>query len=305
MGLNYYIVDVFTDTPFSGAQIAVFPEAKDIDQKARQRIANELNLWESVFIIGGENSRKYSIKVQTPDKESVIGAHTSVAAAYVIAKMGNLSSTDVGPLLFENNNEEQTVYISRENEKIKQPLLTKTVKPTIDRFTPSKESLSEILSIPLDQLDDKDFSSLAVACDTPYLIVPVKSLQAVLDATFKYKAWSISDAPATFAQEILLFTKETEQKTTDFHLKLIGPDIGRLEDPPVGAAIPAFAGYLCDHKHIKHGTHIFSVERGLKESRQSILHIEMDNKGESSLTIRIGGSAVITGEGKIYPQIGT
>lgn len=298
MELHYHLVDVFTDTPFSGAQIAVFPDANAISQRDRELIANELNLSETVFITGGNNTSQFELNVQTPHKETKIGAHTSVGTTYALVKEGVLAS-DSGPLLFANKDGEQTIYISHKNGQIKQTLLTQQIAPTIDRFTPPKEELIDILGIDGDQLYDKHFMPLAVSCDSAYLIVPVKSLQAVVDARFNYKAWSMSTAPSTFAQEILLFSRETEQKTPDFHLRLLGPNIGLREDPPVGASVPAFGAYLCDHKHIKTGTHVFAVERGLEKSRQSILHLEMDNKAEATLTVRVGGSAVCIGEGTI------
>ncbi|MBL4865622.1 MAG: PhzF family phenazine biosynthesis protein [Pseudomonadales bacterium] len=300
MDLNYYLVDVFTDTPFSGAQIAVFPDAHSVSQRDRELIANELNLWETVFITGSDNASRFQLKVQTPQKETSIGAHTTIAASYTLAKSGALKSQDSAPIFFENNNEEQTIYVTYDKGEIKQTLLTSRVTPQVDRFTPTKEELAEILNLNPNQLRDKRYAPLIVSCETAYLIIPVKSLQAVVEARFNYQAWSTSTAPATFAQEILLFCTETEHSLTDFHLRLLGPSIGRLEDPPVGASTPAFAAYLCDHKHIKPGTHVFAVERGLEQARQSILHLEMDNKGESTLTVRVGGSAVFTGEGKIH-----
>ncbi|MBW2422075.1 MAG: hypothetical protein JRH19_26315, partial [Deltaproteobacteria bacterium] len=53
------------------------------------------------------------------------------------------------------------------------------------------------------------------------------------------------------------------------------------------------------HEHVAKGTHSFSVERGTVETRHSILHVEMDNEGQSEFEIRLGGPAVMISEGKI------
>jgi trans-2,3-dihydro-3-hydroxyanthranilate isomerase len=51
MSLNYYIADVFTDTAFSGAQIAVFPEVgESLNEASMLNISKELNLSETVFV---------------------------------------------------------------------------------------------------------------------------------------------------------------------------------------------------------------------------------------------------------------
>ena len=49
MQFKYYIADVFTDKPFNGAQIAVFPCADGLDQAQMQLLARELNLSETAF----------------------------------------------------------------------------------------------------------------------------------------------------------------------------------------------------------------------------------------------------------------
>ncbi|MDO9399480.1 MAG: PhzF family phenazine biosynthesis protein, partial [bacterium] len=76
-----------------------------------------------------------------------------------------------------------------------------------------------------------------------------------------------------------------------------GPRIGMHEDPPVGSAMPAFASYLCSFEFLQKGTYTFAVDRGDENYRRSVLNLEMDHKGEDTLTIRVGGAAVMVAEG--------
>jgi trans-2,3-dihydro-3-hydroxyanthranilate isomerase len=69
------------------------------------------------------------------------------------------------------------------------------------------------------------------------------------------------------------------------------------EDPPVGNAMPAFASYLCSFDFMQKGTYTFAVDRGDESSRRSVLNLEMDHKGSDTLTIRVGGAAVMVAEG--------
>jgi trans-2,3-dihydro-3-hydroxyanthranilate isomerase len=61
--------------------------------------------------------------------------------------------------------------------------------------------------------------------------------------------------------------------------------------------MPAFTAYLCAHDHIKKGTYTFVIDHGSVTTRKSVLNIEMDNKQEKALTIRVGGPAVMVSEG--------
>ena len=48
--LRYVRLDVFTNQPFSGIQLAVFRDAAGIDERRMQRIANEMALPETTFV---------------------------------------------------------------------------------------------------------------------------------------------------------------------------------------------------------------------------------------------------------------
>ena len=124
-----------------------------------------------------------------------------------------------------------------------------------------------------------------------------RNYESVRNAKFNYAAWSQSIAPQTAAQEILLFSAKTPFNDSDFNARLFGPRIGVNEDPPVGSAMPAFASYLCSFDHVRKGTYTYAVGRGDADRRRSIINIEMDNKGEEKLTLRVGGQAVMVAQG--------
>src|SRR5580692_12702053 len=48
---RYRVVDVFTDTPLKGNPLAVFPDARGLDDDTMQDIARELNLSETTFVL--------------------------------------------------------------------------------------------------------------------------------------------------------------------------------------------------------------------------------------------------------------
>ena len=54
---RYEVVDVFTDTPLQGNRVAVFTDAAGLSAEVMQSAARELNLSESVFVVGGRQTR--------------------------------------------------------------------------------------------------------------------------------------------------------------------------------------------------------------------------------------------------------
>ena len=53
---RYLVIDVFTRTPFEGNPLAVFPDAEGLSTNEMQKIANEFNLSETVFIFPPEKN---------------------------------------------------------------------------------------------------------------------------------------------------------------------------------------------------------------------------------------------------------
>jgi trans-2,3-dihydro-3-hydroxyanthranilate isomerase len=296
---KFYIADVFTRQVFNGAQIAVFPYADQINQWQMQAIAKELNLTETVFI-KHKNTNKMvrRMRIFSPKGEINFAGHPIIATAYVLAACGDIALTEkFTSVIFEQNSGPISTTITSDNGEPSFIQFTNTVTPIVDRFSPPNGELANFLSIPEAQIDHKKYSARLVSCGFPYLIVPVYNYETVRSARFNFQAWSESIAPQTAAQEILLFSAKTPFQDANFNTRLLGPNIGPHEDPPVGTAMPAFASYLCSFEHLQKGTYTFAVDRGDEKTRRSVINLEMDNKRVSSLNIRIGGEAVLVAEG--------
>lgn len=301
MKYHYYIADVFTNRIFNGAQIAVFPKADGLNIDKMALIAKELNLSETVFIFHRlHDDQIRRMRVFSPRGEVDFGGHPIVAAAYVLGECGDIVlSEPITPVVFEQNVGPIEVNISSENGKPSFVQFTRSVGSIVDRFAPSDEELSQFLGIAQSELDHKKYSPRLVSCGFPYLIVPVWNYDSVRKAKFNYAAWSQSIAPQTAAQEILLFAPKSPYPDADFNARLLGPNIGIHDDPPIGSAMPAFCSYLCSFEQTRKGTHTFAVDRGDESSRRSVIRLEMDHKGLERLKIRVGGQAVLFAEGEI------
>jgi trans-2,3-dihydro-3-hydroxyanthranilate isomerase len=302
MTYKFYTADVFTNTVFGGAQIAVIPEADGLDDKTMQLLAREFNLSETVFGLPATTQGcDYKLRIFSPTREVDFAGHALIASSFILARTGCLRLNGTrSPFKLELN--DSLIHVNVDRDDNNEPYFVQfstSVKPHIDKYVPEREELAEILSLHPNELGCKKYRVLLSIANSNYLMVPVQRLGCVRNAVFDLKAWSRSSAPAMMAQRIFLFTNKTENKQANFHARLLGPDIGVQEDLPLGAAIPAFTAYLCEHKHIARGTHTYVAERGLAATRQSLLSVEMDNKGHETITFRVGGPAVMASSGTI------
>ncbi len=299
MSYRYYTADVFTNEVFQGAQIAVFPEAVDFDECLMARIARELNLSETVFVSPAETPNCFRLKVFSPKGEVAFAGHPMLATAKVLVRCGQINSARDRTIQFQQNSTSVAVNIRQREAR---PLFVQfelSAQATIDRYTPTTAELAHFLGIEDREVEKHRFHPRLVSVDRPYLIVPLISQHAVRRARFSIEAWSQSSAPALAAQEIFIFSARTEHRETDFHARLLGPDIGANEDPPIGSVMPCFAAYLGEHEHVREGTHTFTIDRGTSATRRSVLNIEADYHPNKPVKIRVGGEVVLVSEAQL------
>jgi len=305
MNYNYYTADVFTEQPFHGVPLPVFPNANGLSSEQMQKIAGELSTSNTIFLTLNESKNSHDIRVFSKEKELPASIHAVLAASFILTKTHVVALTEQHTLIkltSQLKDHEQTVnsYVSKDaNGAASMVQQTYDTHSAIDYYTPTKEELAAMLSLSPADISFDHYRPLIVSCGVPYLIVPIKSYVAIREAKFNEAAWSNSSAPSSLAQEILLYANNTDENPADFHARLLGPAIAHHEDPPIGGAIAAFANHICDHAHIQEGTHVFAIQRGANDARKSMFYVEMDNKKSKDLTIRVGGHAVLMSEASI------
>src|SRR4051794_13086109 len=110
---RYVVADVFTDTALTGNQLAVFTDARELDESAMQELARELNLSESVFVLPPEAGGHARIRIFTPSSELPFAGHPILGTAFVLA--GPLSLEEIR---LETRKGVIPVRIEREGPKV-------------------------------------------------------------------------------------------------------------------------------------------------------------------------------------------
>ena len=81
---RYVVADVFTDTPLAGNQLAVFTDARDLDELTMQALALELGLSETVFVLPPREGGTVRIRIFTPQNELQFAGHPCLGTAFVL-----------------------------------------------------------------------------------------------------------------------------------------------------------------------------------------------------------------------------
>jgi trans-2,3-dihydro-3-hydroxyanthranilate isomerase len=87
----FQIVDVFTDRPLAGNQLAVVTDARGLDTVAMQAIAREFNFAETSFLLPPQDAANDAhVRIFTPEEEMPFAGHPNVGTAFVAARLGAL-----------------------------------------------------------------------------------------------------------------------------------------------------------------------------------------------------------------------
>ena len=291
----YYLMDVFTEQPFSGNQLAIFPDGHLIPEEYMPLLAKELNLSESVFILPTQNHEaQYRMRIFTPGMELPTAGHPTIGTALYLAR--NLDHAPKGhlELLLEQPIGLIKVELEIKNNQAYKATMYQPL-PDFGQIFEDRDQMASLLG--LTESDLMDYPIQIISCGVPYLIIPVKDLATVRRIGFRLDVFQ-ELSTETNGAFVYAFTTETEESKNDLHGRMFAPEAGILEDPATGSANGPLGCYV-QHYQIKKSP--FLSEQGYEMGRPSLLYVDISTAKDGSIdAVKVGGQAVFTGRGEIY-----
>lgn len=302
---QFYQLDVFTDKPFAGNPLAVFPDAAGISEAEMQKIAMEMNLSETVFVLPSDKPEAVRrLRIFTPTKELPMAGHPVVGTWNLLAQLG----------FVENAPQNGSIEIKQELGIGVLPVeiefadgTPRQVTMTQGKFTAvetiADERLIQMIAEAMNLTPDDFMPDAPVqiaGTGVNFLLIPVRSLK-VLEKSRANSA-KLEEFPEHFPGSFSLFTTETLEASSKIHTRMYAPQFGIVEDPATGSAAGALGGYLL-HNGLLEGNgdiHRFTIEQGDFMKRPSRIHIEVTGKKGNVEKVRCGGQAVIVAKGEMF-----
>lgn len=300
MNYRYHLLDVFTDRPFGGNPLAVFPDGRGLSDEWMQRIAGELNLSETVFLLPPETAEgTRRLRIFTPGMEMAFAGHPTVGTALLLAELEHAEEAGELRLVLEENVGPVPVTVRREGGKPPFAVLTAAQPPEVRPAPLAEEELARLVGLdPADLAGSTPTALPAAAISTgmPFTLIPVRDLATLGRARLDPALWAERLAGA-WAPHVYVAAPAGEASGADFRVRMFAPAMGISEDPATGAAAAAFAGYLALRPETPDGLSRWTVEQGVEMGRPSRLHLEAETEDSQVRAIRVGGTAVTVGEG--------
>ncbi len=188
---RYYTADVFTDTPFGGNQLAVFPDARNIPERRLQDVAREFNFSETTFVYPAETQEgTRRVRIFTPGAELPFAGHPTIGTAHVLAAIGELvsSTSELRIVLDEPVGPVPVTITLREGRPVFAQLSVAKL-PELGPPAPGREALAHVLGLELDDFLPDPWIPQGYSCGLPFLFVPVRNRAAVARAQLRLDAW--------------------------------------------------------------------------------------------------------------------
>ncbi len=297
--LSFEWVDVFTDRPYAGNPLAVFTEPGDLSSERMQRIARELNLSETTFVLSPTlEGADFKVRIFTPMQELPMAGHPTLGTADVLARQGRIARQgDVSHVVFEEGVGPIPVEIHWEDDRPGRIVMTQP-EPVFGRILDDRAAIAAMIS--LEESDLAELPVRVVSTGPPILFIPLAGLAAAEAASLRLTEWQELLA-GTDAETMLLFSLETRDPSADVHARLFAPAFGIPEDPATGGAAGPLGAYLVHEGVLGRDGHArFSIEQGLEMGRPSRLEVEIDHP-DASWSIRVGGRSARVATGELVP----
>jgi trans-2,3-dihydro-3-hydroxyanthranilate isomerase len=246
--LRFDVLDVFTDTPFAGNQLAVVHGAEDLSTEQMRTIAAEFGYSETTFPLPPtQPGADYRVRIFTPSGELPFAGHPSVGTSWLLARDGVIGR---GPAVQECLAGLLPVVVDERGSRISGG--RRTVGPRLDRA-----ALAASVGLTVDDLSDVDpgvagcgleFAYLAVRPDAVARAVANPQALRTASADRGLQVFSLSDGQA--------------------HVRVF---VGDVEDAATGSAALGLCVFAIDRGLIGETADIV-VRQGIEMGRPSTLY---------------------------------
>lgn len=295
--VRVYHVDAFTQNPFEGNPAGVVPDAGNLTLTQMQKIANQLNLPETAFLLPSTNPlADFRVRYFTPQEEINFCGHATVASVWLLANEYGWAQKE-DHLTLETNVGLIPVFWEKSEGKVGKVTMTQIIPQVKDSPIHGPE-IADLIGVDEDQLDKRYPVKLAHTGNWT-LIVPVKTREAIDKA--KPKMDQLAAINRKYAiSNTHLFTFDAKPGF-DLYTRDFAPAVGIPEDPVTGAANGALSGYLVLENIIPKDKTGLIIGQGDVIGRPGTLYVTLSSEGAAPI-IQVGGFAHLTLEGHMRMQ---
>ena len=273
---RYVVIDAFASEPLQGNPVAVFFDCDDLSGERMQRMAREMNLSESTFVLRPQQDGDARIRIFTPVNELPFAGHPLLGTAIALG-----AETDKDRLFLETRMGTVPFALERQDGKVVACSMQQPI-PTWEHFSRPAELLAAL------GLKGSTFPIEVYRNGPRHVFVGLESVAALSALHPDHRA--LCDGPGG---ELL---RRRRAALAQPHV-LAGLRRGR--DAATGSAAGPLAIHLARHRQIPYGQQI-EILQGVEIGRPSRMYARAEGAGERVSAVEVSGNGAAFAEGRAY-----
>jgi len=224
----FRIVNVFAESPLAGNPLAVFEDARMLDDDTMQALALQFNLSETTFVLPS-STVSARVRIFTPSFEMPFAGHPTLGTAHVVRDLRNAGDRVTLEM------RAGVIPVSADGD-----VWTLTANPPRHRTPPaSREDLAHMVGLEVRDLDARG-EPLWVDTGSEQLVIPLASFDAVRRAKPQAAELELYGSNGARAMAYI-FAREGNAVLARFFFLKYGAVV---EDPGTGSACANLGGWL-------------------------------------------------------------
>jgi PhzF family phenazine biosynthesis protein len=270
-------VDVFGSTPLGGNPVAVVLDADGLDDAQMAAFARWTNLSETTFVLPGDATADYRLRIFTPGGELPFAGHPTLGSAQAWLQTGGVPR-DAGTLV-----QACAAGLVRVRRTGSTPSLAFAAPPTL-RTGPLEADLLDRVCTALGVPADAVLAHQWVDNGPGWLAVELASADAVLALE--------PDFSAARDLKVGVLGRHPDGHPLRWEVRAFAPALGLGEDPVTGSLHASLAQWLLREGRTPRR---YRAGQGARVGRSGVVAVEQDDDG----TIWVGGATTTLVRGTV------
>jgi trans-2,3-dihydro-3-hydroxyanthranilate isomerase len=288
-------LDVFTRTPLTGNPLAIFTDARGLDDGEMQALAREMNLSETTFILprdpATEAQEGKKVRIFTVAEELPFAGHPTLGTAL------HLYASESAP----NSNESAQITLDLRAGKIPVRFTANSENAGGNRAdgqvfgemrqrdpefgsTLSREEVARVIGITADEIP---WPIQSVSTGLPFVIVPFRNQETLANLNFPH-AQAAEFLKNTDAKFFYFLCPQRHEDRLEARARMF---FYGGEDPATGSAAGCGASWMVQHG-IANSDEQVLIRQGAEIRRPSEMYVRATRDGQRVTNVRVGGYAV-------------
>ena len=290
-------LDVFTQTPLAGNQLAVFADARGLTDDEMQALAREMNFSETTFILPRdaaiEDRDGKKVRIFTVAEELPFAGHPTLGTALYLRTLDRARNPEESDdITLELRAGKIPVRFSPGSENAGRERVDGQVFGEMRQRDPefgstlSREAVATAIGVGVDEIAS-EWPVQIVSTGLPFAIVPFRSLEALTNTKFSF-ARAAEILEPSGARFFYFLYPQRREGPLEARARMI---FYNGEDPATGSAAGCAASWMVRYGVAKPDEQVL-IRQGVEMHRPSEIYVRASQEGDHVINVRVGGYAV-------------